>query len=97
MHSVRRIAALRHSPLASRCSALMCGDALRSNKGSVRWHGGPQVASDAPTITVTFLQPDDTTKQVEARVGESLLQTAHRNHIDLEGACEGGTEILVCS
>ncbi len=27
---------------------------------------------------------------VDARVGETLLQTAHRHDIDLEGACEGG-------
>jgi len=57
----------------------------------IRWHGGPAVAADAPTVTVNFLQPDGTTKSVAARVGESLLQTAHRYDIDLEGACEGGT------
>jgi ferredoxin len=27
---------------------------------------------------------------VDARVGETLLQVAQRNDIDLEGACEGG-------
>lgn len=56
----------------------------------MRWHGGPTIAADAPTVTVTFLQPDKTRKEVHARVGETLLQTAHRNDIDLEGACEGG-------
>jgi ferredoxin len=61
----------------------------------VRWHGGPKVPNDAPTITVTFLQPDKTRKEVQARVGESLLQTAHRNEIDLEGACEGGESIYM--
>jgi ferredoxin len=43
---------------------------------------------------VTFLQPDETKKTVQARVGETLLQTAHRNDIDLEGACEG---VCACS
>lgn len=62
--------------------------------GSVRWHGGPSVAADAPTVTITFIQPDETKKQVQARVGETLLQTAHRNEIDLEGACEG---VCACS
>ena len=57
--------------------------------GCVRWHGGPSVAADAPTVSLTFLQPDDTKKAVTAKVGESLLQVAHRNDIDLEGACEG--------
>ena len=61
---------------------------------AVRWHGGPSVAPDAPTVSVTFLQPDGTPKTVDARVGESLLQTAHRHEIDLEGACEG---VCACS
>ena len=67
--------------------------ALRLNR-SIRWHGGPTVPADAPTISVTFLQPDDTKRTVTARVGETLLQTAHRNEIDLEGACEG---VCACS
>ena len=60
----------------------------------IRWHGGPTVSKDAPTVNVTFLQPDETKKTVQARVGETLLQTAHRNDIDLEGACEG---VCACS
>ena len=35
-----------------------------------------------------------TLKSVDARVGESLLQTAHRHDIELEGACEG---VCACS
>lgn len=62
----------------------------------VRWHGGGSVADDAPTVNVTFVEPDgETKKQVQARVGETLLQTAHRNDIDLEGACEGKQEIII--
>jgi len=62
---------------------------------TTRWHGGPTVAADAPKVNVTFLQPDGVTEtKVEAIVGETLLQTAHRNDIDLEGACEGGTSYL---
>jgi len=68
---------------------------LQNNDQQIRWHGGPDVGPDAKTVTVTFLQPDGKTKTpVEARVGESLLQTAHRNDIDLEGACEG---VCACS
>lgn len=63
--------------------------------GAVRWHGGPEVAADAPTIHVSFLLPNGETKEVTARVGETLLQTAHRNEVDLEGACEGGMCCLV--
>lgn len=52
------------------------------------------MSEDAPTVSITFLQPDDTLKTVDARVGESFLQTAHRYDIDLEGACEG---VCACS
>jgi ferredoxin-2, mitochondrial len=67
---------------------------LRTRVGAIRNHGGPQLAADAPTVSLTFVQPDETTKVVQARVGETLLQTAHRNDIDLEGACEG---VCACS
>jgi ferredoxin len=60
---------------------------------SKRWHG-PKTAADAPTISVSYLQPDGETKIVSARVGENFLQVAHRNEIDLEGACEG---VCACS
>ena len=66
-----------------------------SSPQQVRWHGGPSVPSDAPTVHVTFLQPDGETRStVDARIGETLLQTAHRHEIDLEGACEG---VCACS
>lgn len=65
-----------------------------ANLSAVRWHGGPSAAADAPTVHVTFLQPDGTRRTVDARVGESLLRTAHRHEIDLEGACEG---VCACS
>lgn len=61
---------------------------------SKRWHGGPKVAADAPTISVAFLQPNGETKRVHAKVGENFLQVAHQNEIDLEGACEG---VCACS
>eukprot|EP00529_Nitzschia_sp_RCC80_P036701 CAMPEP_0113506880 /NCGR_PEP_ID=MMETSP0014_2-20120614/36152_1 /TAXON_ID=2857 /ORGANISM="Nitzschia sp." /LENGTH=198 /DNA_ID=CAMNT_0000402421 /DNA_START=20 /DNA_END=616 /DNA_ORIENTATION=+ /assembly_acc=CAM_ASM_000159 len=59
-----------------------------------RWHGGPEVAGDAPSVSITFVQPDSTEKTVEAKVGSSFLQVAHANDIDLEGACEG---VCACS
>jgi ferredoxin len=59
-----------------------------------RWHGGPEVDADAETIQITFLQPDETLKTVDAKVGESFLQVAHRHDINLEGACEG---VCACS
>lgn len=78
-------------------------------KLAIRWHGGPKVESNAPTVQITFINPhpaatrqksdtseDDNRLTVDARVGETLLQTAHRHDIDLEGACEGGELSLDC-
>ena len=67
---------------------------ISKSRGAIRNHGGPHIAKDSPTVSITFVQPDETLKVVQARVGESLLQTAHRNDIDLEGACEG---VCACS
>jgi ferredoxin-2, mitochondrial len=77
-------------------NAIQCGRPRIPAAGVARWHSaGPKIASDAPTVNITFTLPDGTTKRtVQARIGESLLQTAHRNDIDLEGACEG---VCACS
>lgn len=60
--------------------------------------GNNQKDTSPTTIHITFLQPDETKRTVDARVGETILITAHRNEIDLEGACEGRkNRILGCS
>jgi hypothetical protein len=57
-----------------------------------RWFtAGPVVAADAPTVPIRFIKSDGSSVVVDARVGESLLQTSHRCDVGLEGACEGGT------
>lgn len=45
---------------------------------------------------INFIQKDGTTKTVEAPVGISLLEVAHQNKIDLEGACEGSLACSTC-
>ncbi len=46
---------------------------------------------------MTFVSPDGTTqKEVEAPLGLSVLEIAHRNDIDLEGACEGSLACSTC-
>jgi len=62
-----------------------------------RWHGGPHVDRDhAESIHVTFVDGEGKTirENADAYVGESLLQAAQRNDIELEGACEG---VCACS
>mmetsp|Transcript_20788 Transcript_20788/g.29782 ORF Transcript_20788/g.29782 Transcript_20788/m.29782 type:complete len:182 (-) Transcript_20788:105-650(-) len=63
------------------------------NNKQIRWHGdGP--GPDAPTVQLTFVNPDDSETKITARVGETLLQSAHRTGVEMEGACEG---VCACS
>lgn len=45
---------------------------------------------------MTFIQPDGTRLDVEAPEGLSVLEIAHRNHVELEGACEGSLACSTC-
>ena len=45
---------------------------------------------------ITFIEPDGKEKTVEAEHGLSLLEVAHNNGIDLEGACEGSLACSTC-
>ena len=45
---------------------------------------------------ITFIDPDGTRHEVDAPVGLSLLEVAHQNDIDLEGACEGSLACSTC-
>lgn len=49
------------------------------------------------TINVTFTdEKDGSVVTVEAPLGENLLEVAHSNDIDLEGACEGSLACSTC-
>ena len=45
---------------------------------------------------IIFVDSDGTEKTVEAENGLSLLEVAHSNGIDLEGACEGSLACSTC-
>lgn len=45
---------------------------------------------------VTFIDRDGTRIEIDAPVGLSLLELAHRNNIDIEGACEGSLACSTC-
>eukprot|EP01087_Luapelamoeba_hula_P008862 TRINITY_DN2250_c0_g1_i1.p1 TRINITY_DN2250_c0_g1~~TRINITY_DN2250_c0_g1_i1.p1 ORF type:complete len:192 (-),score=28.05 TRINITY_DN2250_c0_g1_i1:36-611(-) len=49
-----------------------------------------------PTVPLNFLQKDNTVKTVQAPVGDSILDIAKANDIDLEGACEGSLACSTC-
>ncbi|MBT6241034.1 MAG: 2Fe-2S iron-sulfur cluster binding domain-containing protein, partial [Rhodospirillaceae bacterium] len=45
---------------------------------------------------ITFVAGDGTKKEVDAPNGLSVLEVAHKNDIDLEGACEGSLACSTC-
>jgi len=45
---------------------------------------------------IIFVLTDGQEKTVEAPVGLSVLEIAHQNDIDLEGACEGSLACSTC-
>lgn len=47
-------------------------------------------------MNVTFVDKDGERITVRAPVGENLLEVAHANNVDLEGACEGSLACSTC-
>jgi ferredoxin, 2Fe-2S len=45
---------------------------------------------------MTFVLKDGEEKEVEAPLGLSVLEIAHKNNVDLEGACEGSLACSTC-
>ena len=45
---------------------------------------------------MTFMTPSGARIEVDAPVGLSVLEIAHRNKVDLEGACEGSLACSTC-
>lgn len=43
---------------------------------------------------ITFIESNGNRREVEAEIGDTLLTVAHKNDVDIEGACEG---VLACS
>ena len=47
-------------------------------------------------VKLIFIESNGKEKVVEAEIGLSILEIAHKNHIDLEGACEGSLACSTC-
>ena len=45
---------------------------------------------------MTFIERNGTRREVDAPIGLSVLEIAHRNDIDIEGACEGSLACSTC-
>jgi ferredoxin len=102
-------AALHSSPLLHRLlpAALhAASDAAAAPAGRSLHSSAAQQAASSPspsapdsttdTITVTFVDKDGNDVVVQAPLGKSLLEVAHDNEIELEGACEGSLACSTC-
>jgi ferredoxin, 2Fe-2S len=45
---------------------------------------------------MTFIERDGTRKDVDAPLGLSVLEIAHKHGVDIEGACEGSLACSTC-
>ncbi|GAQ85753.1 hypothetical protein KFL_002520130 [Klebsormidium nitens] len=54
------------------------------------------LADEKETIQVTFVDKNGEEKQIRVPMGVNMLQAAHDNDIELEGACEGSLACSTC-
>lgn len=52
--------------------------------------------SSKETVTITYVDPGGEEHPVQAEVGKHLLDVAHENNIELEGACGGELACSTC-
>lgn len=45
---------------------------------------------------MVFIEQDGNRREVEAPLGLSVLEIAHRNDVDIEGACDGSLACSTC-
>eukprot|EP01138_Halocafeteria_seosinensis_P012193 gb/GECG01012461.1/.p1 GENE.gb/GECG01012461.1/~~gb/GECG01012461.1/.p1 ORF type:complete len:171 (+),score=21.90 gb/GECG01012461.1/:1-513(+) len=57
---------------------------------------GEKPSSDAPIVNVTFIDPQGNETPVQGREGQHILELAHENKVDLEGACEASLACSTC-
>ena len=46
--------------------------------------------------SMTFIERDGTARQVDAPLGLSVLEIAHKHGVEIEGACEGSLACSTC-
>jgi 2Fe-2S ferredoxin len=54
------------------------------------------MAEPSATYKVTFIDPQGNKRTVDAPEGLSVMEVAHRNDVDIEGACEGSLACSTC-
>mmetsp|Transcript_23546 Transcript_23546/g.28941 ORF Transcript_23546/g.28941 Transcript_23546/m.28941 type:complete len:170 (+) Transcript_23546:77-586(+) len=67
-----------------------------SQSSSRQFHSSPFNSSKEETVNITYIDDMEKEYKVEAIVGKSLLDVAHDNNIELEGACGGELACATC-
>mmetsp|Transcript_17825 Transcript_17825/g.27059 ORF Transcript_17825/g.27059 Transcript_17825/m.27059 type:complete len:163 (-) Transcript_17825:125-613(-) len=88
---IRRLQGTSTSAPSSAYRALNCYvQNIPNNRSTTR------AFSSKETVTITYCDPDGTEHPVEAEIGKHLLDVAHDNNIELEGACGGELACSTC-
>jgi len=85
--------------MLSRCASLASRTPLRRLAGIVRTAGLPaaraRCSPAAEKVSFVFVELGEEVP-VTAEVGKSLLEVAHENEVELEGACDGSLACSTC-
>lgn len=69
----------------------------RLRTSAIASHGySPSEVDPSTAVRVVFINRDGKERIVSAPPGKSILEIAHANDIDLEGACEGSLACSTC-
>ncbi|KAF5832066.1 2Fe-2S ferredoxin-type domain-containing protein [Dunaliella salina] len=68
---------------------------MHTSSSAAHGSGGSDADSEE-TISVVFVDKDGKDQEVRAPLGKNLLEVAHENEVDLEGACEGSLACSTC-
>ena len=74
----------------------MSNDSIRTTLPSTRRGHKSSATTSDECISVTFIEKDGEEVTVDVPLGTNLLEAAHDNDIELEGACEGSLACSTC-
>lgn len=61
-----------------------------------RFSSNDKASGNEEYVNITWVLKDKSELVVKAKVGDSLLEVAHKNDIDLEGACDSSLACSTC-
>ena len=74
----------------------LCGAIRRRRPQAWPPQRAPRIFSPFSTALITFTDEYGDVIPVQADIGETLLEAAHKNNVDLEGACGGELACSTC-